>query len=45
MTGKQKEKNMDKYEVLDLEIINFEVCDLIMTSDPGEATGDIVTGN
>lgn len=38
---------MDKYEVLDLEIINFEVCDLIMTSDsdPGEATGDIIGGN
>jgi hypothetical protein len=33
---------MDKYEVLDLEIINFEMSDLIITSNPGEAPGDIV---
>lgn len=39
----KKEKNMDKYEVLDLEIISFETCDVIVTSDPEDAPGDIVS--
>ena len=34
---------MEKYEVLDLEVLGFESCDVITESEPPEIGGDPVS--
>lgn len=36
---------MEKYETLEMEVIEFETEDVIVTSSPGDTPWDQITGN